>query len=587
MTQAVLILAWSPGEAEADAAASQFIHALPDGARIQQRAGLLILDAHENGVKEVAPSIFLLGDVFSGASVMGEELVPRMQGEEGFETYCDLLLRRCWGDYLVLHHVPGASAHLSAFVEPMGRREWTEWIHRGVQVLTCDAEKWLGLLPPADLAIDEAEVAHLIQYPETVSDTCPLKGLVSLPPGAITRLDRSLPPRSRRLWRPRDYSIPSARPADAATLLGLVDDCVAAWAKVAGRSAIEVSGGLDSAIVASSLVQAAMPPLHAMSFFSEELAGDERRFSRAIAEHLAIPTREFALLPQAIGEDMLSSLATGLRPGIGSTTLFHDARLSNACRAIGATSLFTGRGGDALFFQHPTPLVAAGRWAPGQDKSVQSFETLARWCRCSIWSVARHALLPSGKAMAHNQPGNRFASPISRPRPSLWAGPLDGLSPAKQMQVRAISGDRGAFGASRCAQDMRVVHPLLSQPLVEFALGQSLMTLTARRRDRALVRAAFAHRLPQVVTARRGKGALTSFFGRSLARSTALLRAYLLDGSLARAGLVDRHALEKALAPEYLVQTDCYTELLALITVEAWMRDWQRRLQQGAQEQVA
>ncbi|MET0569392.1 MAG: asparagine synthase-related protein, partial [Hyphomicrobiaceae bacterium] len=161
-----------------------------------------------------------------------------------------------------------------------------------------------------------------------------------------------------------------------------------------------------------------------------------------------------------------------------------------------------------------------------------------------------------------------------------WPDPLHRLSPVKRMQVEAIGGDRSAFGPSQCARSMDVIHPLLSQPLVEYGLSISAMTLTAGRRDRALARDAFAGRLPATVLTRRGKGSLTTYFGRTLAKSTPFLREYLLGGALSEARLIDESALASTLTPEYLMQHDCYAQVIALLQIEAWLRTWRDRLAQ-------
>lgn len=195
---------------------------------------------------------------------------------------------------------------------------------------------------------------------------------------------------------------------------------------------------------------------------------------------------------------------------------------------------------------------------------------------------------PQGQIRFSLTAGDLLQGPVcvypSQSRPSTWAGSLEGVSQAKRMQIEAIAGDRNAFGPSRCAQVMRVIHPLLSQPIVEHALGQSLMALTEGRRDRAMARAAFANRLPAALIERRGKGSLSYFFGQTLARSVPILRTRLLEGALAQAGLVDRTQFEHVLDPDQLVQSSCYGEIIRLLIVERWMRGWQERLQQPRQQ---
>ncbi len=125
---------------------------------------------------------------------------------------------------------------------------------------------------------------------------------------------------------------------------------------------------------------------------------------------------------------------------------------------------------------------------------------------------------------------------------------------------------------------MTVVHPLLSQPLIEQVLAIDIFRLTEGRRDRALARRAVARLLPDVVTQRAGKGALTHFFGRSLAASAPFLQAYLLDGELTAHGVLDRTRLEPVLDRDFLMQFDCYGKILSALIMERWAREWKDRL---------
>jgi asparagine synthase (glutamine-hydrolysing) len=126
-----------------------------------------------------------------------------------------------------------------------------------------------------------------------------------------------------------------------------------------------------------------------------------------------------------------------------------------------------------------------------------------------------------------------------------------------------------------------MIHPLMSQPLIEHVLAIPAIDLTFGCRERALARAAFSRRLPALLIDRRGKGDLTLYFGRMLAASTAFLREYLLDGQLAAHRAIDRTALEAILTPDLLMQQDHYSELMTAIVMERWARVWTRKLTDG------
>ena len=520
----------------------------------------------------------VIGDLFSGGRPARD--LPRLIIDEPaqFLRFCRAVLADYWGSYVAVRHHPGEQAPCCVYPEPMGMRDCVTWCHGGVRFLTCDPMRWLTTFPPRDLAIDLDEMAQLVAFPAAITDARPLSGVTILEPGALSCLGAA-GWRVERLWTPRNFTTSGTPPGDPAALEQRVDDCLGAWSAVGGPAVIELSGGLDSAMVAASAVRARIPIARAFTFFSDELSGDERRFSRAIAEHLDIKTTELMLAPGSVCRRAGSTASIGIRPGLGATSLFHDDRLASEGQGLGAHMLLTGRGGDAVFFQHPTVAVAADPWAPGQQRSRRRLEALARWSQTSIWQVAAPLWLPHlGGPNLADKKASRFAAEPKVWRPLDWPGSLKGLSPAKRMQILAIAQDRSAFGPSACSQAMRVIHPLLSQPLVEWALGQSIMTLTDGRRDRALARAAYAGQLPAPVVTRPGKGALGTFFGRALALNVAALRSELLEGRLADAGLINRARLEAVLDPDYLMREDCYSALLSLIVLERWMQGWQDRL---------
>jgi asparagine synthase (glutamine-hydrolysing) len=225
-------------------------------------------------------------------------------------------------------------------------------------------------------------------------------------------------------------------------------------------------------------------------------------------------------------------------------------------------------------------VIAADRSFPRCD--LQAYAALAKWSRESIWTVAGHAFglpllrqarLPENDAIVALPIGGDVRVPVSE-----WTGDTHGLSPAKRLQIGAIATDRSVIAPSSRSCAMTVVHPLLSQPVVEWAIAADIFSLTEGRRDRALARRAFATDLPASIIERMGKGVLAHFFGRCLCASVPFLRTFLLDGLLVRHGVLDAARLEPMLDRDYLMRFDCYAKLRSAIIMEHWARVWQVRL---------
>ena len=78
--------------------------------------------------------------------------------------------------------------------------------------------------------------------------------------------------------------------------------------------------------------------------------------------------------------------------------------------------------------------------------------------------------------------------------------------------------------------------------------------------------------------ARRSKGRLSAHYGRRLSRSRQELLALLLEGQMARHGLLRRDAVEWALQPQSLIWRGGYGSLFNLIMTELWLEAWAKRL---------
>jgi len=515
----------------------------------------------------------LIGDVFFREQSAGE--AASLPGIGRFKAYCEHLTAKRWGAYLAV--APGISGRLQIFRDPVGMRDCATWTAAGIRFVASDPVPWLYLTAPDGLAVDWQLAAGILAQPSAVLETSPLTGIETVPAGTLVEFD-GCELRATRLWHPRQFCSSARDNQDDPTGFRItIAQCVDTWIERYPNSMVELSGGFDSAVVAAA--GKGRHPRCGINFFTADLSGDERRYARVIANHVGMPLHEMFMPVATLSEDDLQGMPIGLRPGLGSTTLFHDRRLSEVAAQVGTDALLTGQGGDAIFFQHPTPLIAGEPQFPRFN--ARAHARLAQWCETSIWTTARHAFGRSIEREMSRPDEAMRQFPLALPAsnaPLDWAGDLSGLTPAKRLQVEAIAGDRAAFGPSWRSQAMTVVHPLLSQPLIEQVLGIDVFKLTEGRRDRALARRAISCLLPEAITRRAGKGALTQFFGRSLAGSTSFLQAYLLDGELAAHGVFDRTRLEPMLDRDFLMQFDCYGKILSALVMERWAREWRDRL---------
>lgn len=576
-----LVLSWREDDAGASARALR-LRALVNTLRphwrlvIDQPGGMVAVGGGARAITMNSrhDPIVIIGDVFPRArSSPGIECLRETRTP--FAELCMHLVDQYWGAYLAVQ--VGSDSRVAVFRDPIGMRDGISWTDAGLHVFASEVMPWLTVSPPRRLAIDWRRVAELLHDSSTVSEATPLSGIETIPAGCLVDIHEGRAS-VQRLWIPRAfYRRDEANGSDARGLRDITIRCVSAWTESYPNSIVEMSGGFDSSAVAaaSTIVGNGIP--RGINFFTDHLSGDERGYARDVSARCRIPVDEVFMPVGRIGEEDFDGVPVGARPGLSSATLFHDRPLARIAAAHGARALFTGHGGDSVFFQHPTAMIAADPSFPRSN--LEAYTALAKWSRESAWAVASYAFgVPLARSRRRAEEA-LVALPLVREEhaDSAWAGDLHDLPPAKRVQITAIATDRSTIGPSCRSEALTIVHPLLSQPLVEWAIATDTYVLTEGRRDRALARTAFAPMLPASVIDRMGKGVLAQYFGRCLCASVPFLRAYLLDGLLVQNKVLDAPRLEPMLDRDYLMRFDYYVKLRSAIVMEHWARGWQAR----------
>jgi asparagine synthase (glutamine-hydrolysing) len=581
-----VLLSWTAGHSLAEARIALVRDALVQrsGWRIDEAApGLLLLvdPARPPQVRRLAwRAGRIIGDLF-GRRDHGPAplLLPRPDHlAAGDEALCAHMTEAYWGRYVVIAPSVAVGGGF-VFRGPPGAPEAFFWRRDGITIVCSSLVDWLLRLLAPPLGLDHAAIAQCLLDPANLCVRLGLDGVRGLAPGAMSDLaGRNA---ARAIWRPQTYarrsSADGAR-ADPTGLVRTIDACAGALAGAHGRVLAEVSGGLDSSVMASALQAAGRADVSWVHFHVADPEGDERAYVRALAERLDIVVSEVAKTETAFTEARLTHLPLDARPSVNGLDGAYDDAMAARCRDLGADAIFTGQGGDAIFHQMGGPLIAADLFERGAGPRARRLIDLACWNRTSVWSLLIAAARSRLRRSASPRPRPAFISrTVTQASPGAahpWLCGLEAITPAKRLQIHGLAHTLLTFGASRRGQAAELIHPLLSQPVIEHCLGVATIELTDARRDRAMVRSAFAGRLPAAITERRSKGDLTAYYGRMLARSVPVLRAFLMEGWLAQHGFVDTAVLSERLNEDDLIVSGGYPELMELIAVEAWARGW-------------
>jgi asparagine synthase (glutamine-hydrolysing) len=367
----------------------------------------------------------------------------------------------------------------------------------------------------------------------------------------------------------------------------IVRACTRAWAAHYETILLRLSGGVDSSILLSCLAPGATPAdVLCVNYHSAGSNSDEREYARLAAGRVGRDliererNRDFRI-------EQVSRAARMPVPinYIGWMNAATDARLA---AAHSAAALFTGAGGDPLFFEYR-------RWWPaadylqltGWDRGFAAAALdAARLGRISIWKTFALAAAERAwpRVATHESAGQTtvfFGEEILRKkmqrerfvhphllRPDLPIG--------KHMQTASLMHPLGYYDPFEQALAPELVNPLLSQPLVEFCLGLPTYLLTHGGHGRALARRAFASELPARIAARRSKGGMEEHLKEVLDSNREFAHSVLMDGELVRRGLLDRVAVEAVLSGKPTSLPGSLGHIHAFLGVELWLARWPR-----------
>lgn len=490
-----------------------------------------------------------------------------------------------WGRYVAF--LKAADGTTTVLRDPTGTLPCFTLEHEGVQIVFSWLEDLVALpgvsLPPIAW---ERLPAHL-QFGELGNQLTLLEGVERLLPGEALHVGRA-GRQTGLVWNALSFA-GSPLDDDPAQLAPLVHEtvryCGRSWAEGQHRILLRLSGGLDSSILACSLAGGGTPAdILCVNYHSPGADTDERRYARLAARHAGLELIECER-DDAYRLERVLDVALTPSPATYVGRMAAAARDADLSQRHQAHSLFTGAGGDQLFFELRT-------WWPAADflslrgagrGLAHAMLDAARLARLSVWQTASLALrvrmgraagtdalswplaLVAGDAL-EAAAAARYTHPLLRTATGLPIGKLNHL----RMLLHPI----GYYDPYERERAPDVVNPLLSQPLIELCLRLPTYRLTQGGRGRALVRQAFASDLPPEIAARRSKGSIEDHLRTVLARNLRWVREMLLDGELVARGLLDRQKVEAALSDRPQAATVHVTEIHGHIAVEAWLRRW-------------
>ncbi|MDV3482006.1 asparagine synthase-related protein [Sphingobium yanoikuyae] len=365
----------------------------------------------------------------------------------------------------------------------------------------------------------------------------------------------------------------------------ITSNCVSAWGGRHHNILIGVSGGLDSSIVAELLSRRGIN-LSCMTMKTNDPLGDESRFCKIFSDHIGVPLheRKYNIRDIDLGRSSVEHMA---KPFGRLDSMAYDAAIIETADQVGAEAIFSGNGGDNVFYMSHSarPLAdryisegLAGAWATLKDLSSltganaiqvvrHAFAAWRKFGQGYAWQVERGFL--SSSALSDGLGGS-----VDHP----WLAPPAGLGlPGRVAHVAMLIRMQYSIDAYRERGGIPFMHPLASQPVVEYCLGIPTWHQCNGGRDRAVARHAFVRQLPAEVINRRTKGSPQGFIFDIYKYFRTEITDRLLGGFLAGSGFLDRAELEATLCRGASISAVDVMHILLLVDAEAWVSSWQSK----------
>ncbi|MFS0771187.1 asparagine synthase-related protein [Sphingomonas sp. 1P08PE] len=356
--------------------------------------GLVIVTGDATRTTPVGTHGLVVGDAFggpaAGASSTWEAAILGSNGRA--------LGERCWGDHVAFVS-QGSGAPITVLRSPSGGLHAYRARLSGCDVIASDV-RYLLTLGVAQ-AIDWAFVADHLAYPHLRAHRTGLAAVDEIVAGDGVTFSQHGPERFG-YWSPWRFTTPERRIVDHGEAAAAVRDAVlASTAALAGRYRhilLELSGGLDSSIVAAALA-AARPDTTCVNFATPTAEGDERVYARAVADLTGLAMTE---IEASDAIDLTKPLpGPTARPGLPGVLRSWEEGLIAIAGPRDIDAFFGGTGGDNVFCSlgSVAPAVDAVRaFGPGRQfgRTVAALATIHHATTWSVgWRAIRQSMRPA------------------------------------------------------------------------------------------------------------------------------------------------------------------------------------------------
>ena len=595
-------LIWNPDNEAASRAAARIISGFPEayanGDRLTKQPGFVLCDLSRGkrraNIRPLDDSSGRQGGAVFGAVFGAESRAPNSPTEASLSPHAvdaivesdgQFMIDRFWGHYVAFVRTERG---VHVILEPTASIPCFYMRQDGVTVVFSHLEL-CGFLNRASLSINWKYISALLAYDKIRIAETGLNEVSELMGGQRLTVSNDRM-ETEYLWDPRTIAANVYEP-DFATaaerVRAIVNECVRCWALEYESFLLDLSGGVDSSSLLGAFAEVGevhrVTPIHYVSGGAD---APELRYARAAAEHAGRELLTHCVDASTTYPDVDAHPLTP-RPYRNFLNLGDADFRTEVGKKLGVDAFLTGEGGDHLFLQtRSSPVFADYLKNHGIDRGMgRALIDATRLSRLWIGKVAW-----DGALATFGRRENRFVTALKDRKNDVnllahgsldrgygineWLKDPKGLPPAKFDHVGNLihmAHTREPFGRCEFAD---VVHPFISQPIVELCLRIPTYLHLTGGVTRGLAREAFKGQMAEVVRRRMTKGSTTRHHGKLISENLELLTTSLADGELARQGLIDRDAVLNYVSSDNYSADEGGKMLPVYYAIEAWVRSW-------------
>lgn len=549
------------------------------GMRIRYSSGALTLfGTAAMSIWSLPDGGILIGDLFTRDGVAVRENTAIRSGPDPVQVRNDVLVNY-WGSYLIIQPDPHDACTFTITRAPAaaGNLPCVWSLEDGAGFLTSDVSLAVQALLYRK-QIDWDFIAHRLRYSSVKTQRTGLAGLRELLPGCSLHSNGS-GASTRQAWSPWDFVGCEHRYRDsqdaADSIRHAVESAVRAWADSDRSILLELSGGLDSSIVAACL-RHRNARIACSNLVTTVPGVDERQYARQMAAQLGVDLHTENLGFDQARFDFAPS-PDSVAPAMGPLQYAVDKAMEAAAERHDTATYYTGGGGDSVFCYLRTAAPSTDACRSHQfGTALTAVRDLASLHQCTFWKASRLTLSklrrPPRSPFLEDRTFLAPASAHVEPETHPWfAAPAHAL-PGDRERIFDLAGNQLFENQAARGYRRPLRFPLLSQPVMEACLRAPSWMWIAGGRNRAIARIAFADLLPPDVGNRQSKATYMSYLGAVYERSKRQIHDFLLSGRLSSQGLLDARAIDVFFSKPLLPRDRTFLRIFDLCMVENWVR---------------